>query len=77
MFERKGVVKISLDGSMDEAKKEVLVEAALENGAVDFEESTSDEGATELEVCSLCCSVVLQSHSGPVLLRTPGPIPVD
>ncbi len=51
MFERKGVVKISLDGSMDEAKKEVLVEAALENGAVDFEESTSDEGATELEVC--------------------------
>ncbi|KAF9050755.1 DUF28-domain-containing protein [Hymenopellis radicata] len=52
MFERKGVVKISLDTSMDESKKEALVEAALENGAMDFEDSTSDEGMTEIEFYS-------------------------
>lgn len=56
MFQRKGYVKVSLErGEAKEDRVERLIETALEAGAEDFEESSSEnDNLVEVEVrCSL------------------------
>lgn len=52
MFERFGIVSISLGISPSLEAKEAVLDIALSNEAIDFEESTTEEGATEIEVGS-------------------------
>lgn len=51
MFQRKGLVKVALEnGHNQEARKDQLIEAALEASAEDFEELRSGDGSTEIKV---------------------------
>jgi transcriptional/translational regulatory protein YebC/TACO1 len=52
-FEKKGYVKVALDGGKDfDDRMERLIEAALESSAEDFGEANSSQDFAEIEVRS-------------------------
>lgn len=59
MFQRKGLVRVSLQQGDDfEQRLERLIETALEADAEDFEQEDSSEGVVEIEVRLVFSAVV-------------------
>lgn len=50
MFTRKGCVRICLEEGSNAGFVDKVLDAALESGAEDFEQVTSDQGTVEMEV---------------------------